>query len=70
MGENHKYVIISSYEDEVKYFNDVIDSKENRCPIFVGNGESGKSRFSKMIENGDIDETKIKSLFSFFITKQ
>jgi hypothetical protein len=64
MEENNKFVIISSYDDEVKYFNDVIDGKEHRYPIFAGDGQSGKSRFIKMITKGDIDEKKIKMFLS------
>jgi len=35
MKENNKFVIISSYDDHVRYFNNIIDGKEYRCPIFT-----------------------------------
>ena len=60
MGENNTFIVISSYDEEVKYFNDVIDGKEYRSPIFTGAGESGKSTIFEMIKNGDIDEAKVK----------
>ena len=64
MEENNKFIIISSYDEEVRYFNDIIDGKENRAAIFTGAGESGKSTVFKMIKNGDIDEAKFKSFLS------
>ena len=64
MEEPNKFIIISSYDEEVKYFKDVIDSKEHRAPIFTGAGESGKSTLFQMMKNGDIDEEKVKSFLA------
>jgi len=58
------YIVIASYDDEVKYINDVTDDKEHRSPIFIGEGQNGKSILFRMIENGDIDEIKIKEYLS------
>ena len=61
MEGHDKFIIISSYRDEVKYYNDVIDGKEHRAPIFTGNdfAEDGKSIFTRMVQNGDIDRSKL-----------
>jgi len=59
MEEIDKFIILSSYDDEVKYFNDVINDKEHRSPIFTGVGESGKSILTIMVQNGDLDEAKL-----------
>lgn len=64
MEENNEYIIISSYDDEVRYFNNVIDDKEHRAPIFTGDGECGKSGFIKMITKNDIDEERVKLFLS------
>ena len=64
---NDNYIIISSYDEEVKYFSDVIDNKEHRSPIFIGKGENGKSIFTRMIRNGDIDKTKLKDYINEII---
>lgn len=58
--EDNKYIIISSYDEQVRYFNNVVDGKEHRCPIFTGDGESDKSIFTKMIRKNDINEDKLK----------
>jgi hypothetical protein len=68
MEEENNYIFISSYDDKVRYINDVIDGKEHRCPIFMGNDVNSKSIFSRMIENGDIDETKVRLFLSQRIT--
>lgn len=34
MEENNNFIIISSYDEQVRYFKEVIDSKECRVPIF------------------------------------
>jgi ABC-type phosphate/phosphonate transport system ATPase subunit len=62
------FIVIESYDDAIKYINDVINDKEHRSPIFKGDGQSGKSMLFRMIQNGvqngDIDETKIKEYLS------
>lgn len=64
MDQDNKWMIISSYDEEVKYYKDVIDGKEHRSPIFTGPGENGKSSFFKMIQNGDLDEAKVDAYFN------
>jgi len=62
------FIVIASYDDAVKYINELIDDKEHRSPIFKEDGQSGKSMLFRMIQNGvqngDIDETKIKEYLS------
>lgn len=64
MEEENKFIIISSYDDEVRYFKNVMDGKEHRAPIFTGAGESGKSTLYQMMKNGDIEEEKVKSFIA------
>jgi len=49
--EDNKFIVIASYDDTIKYINDVTDDKEHRSPILIGDGQSGKSMLFRMIQN-------------------